>query len=169
MLVATVHEMITETIKQIFEPEYRRLGKWIDKICRENAQAYGDLTLVGFVHSGLVYKPTECHESNTAIKRRGLHTDCLSTMNSYLADLKIVSDDKAAIRMNLFKILDPCETMQDVLDALPSCLHNTVSGLEGLTRERDPAWTIADDARAMRQFEKVVPKIEMYSAGRLLY
>jgi hypothetical protein len=169
MEMQKTHEILSEILTTIFQPEYRRLGKWIDRLCSENRAAYGDPELVGFIYNGIVYKPLELKASNTAIKRRGLHQDLAPNMDAYLKDLDLLTKDKAFISQSLMKLIDPCKNMQDVRDALPNCLGDTHSELLGIPREREPGWTIQDDPRAIRQYEKILPKIEMYSAGRLIY
>lgn len=169
MEMQKTHEIITEMLSTVFMPEYRRLAKWIDRLCAQNRKLYNDPELVGFIYNGVVYKPLELKASNTAIKRRGLHPDLADNMESYIKDLSLITRDKSFISQSLMQLIESCSNMQDVRDALPDCFADTHTGLVGISRARPEAWTIASNPRAMRQYEKIRPKIEMYAAGRLLY
>ncbi len=166
------HEIITTILEKIFQPEYRRLGNWIDQLCKQSREAYGDPDLIGFIYSGQVYKPVAAAEAKAAnhmIKRRGLHPSLTENMEAYLQDLRVLTEDKAFISQSLFKVLDPCENNQDLRDALPNCVIDTLPSLQGICRAREQAWTIVHDERALRQFNKILPRIEMYAAARLMY
>ncbi len=167
--VIKTHETISEMLSTVFLPEYRRLGNWIDRLCTQNREAYNDPELLGFIYDGKVYKPVATEEANHMIKRRGLHGTLAENMEAYLKDLSVLMEDKAFISQSLFKLLDPCENDQDVRDALPNCLADTLPRLQGIARGRPEAWTIVDNERAMRQYKKILPRIEMYASARLLY
>lgn len=169
MLAHTTNNMINMIVSTIFVPEYRRLGTWVDRLCRQNREAHQDPELVAFIYNGDIYKPVATDMANHLIKRRGLHSSLGEDMEMYLRDLSLLTQDKSFIAQSLFKLLDPCENDQDVRDTLPNCLADTLPQLQGISRHREPAWTIVEDERAMRQYNKVLPKIEMYSAARLMY
>jgi hypothetical protein len=167
--VLKTHEIIHKILGIIFEPEYRRLAKWIDILCANNREAYGDPELIGFIYNGEIYKPLAANVPNHAIKRRGLHPTLMSNMDNYLKDLNTLTTDKSFISQSLFKILDPCENNQDIRDALPNCLVDTLPELQGISRGRPEAWSIEGDERATRQYQQMVPKIQMYASARLLF
>jgi hypothetical protein len=170
MLVKTVNDMISEILSTIFMAEYRRLGNWIDRLCHQNAEAYGDPTLQGFVHSGKVYKPVGLKVADHQVNRRGLHHSLLADMDAYQMDLSILTRDKQFIQQALLALLDPCQDLQDVRDALPNCLASTLECIKGKDRGvRPEAYTLADNPRAKRQYEKILPRIEMYAVTRLIY
>lgn len=169
MLLNTISEILDEILSYLFQGEYRRLGAWVNRLVRENAEAYGDSNLQGFVHNGVVYKPTDLKLPNQAVKRRGLHPSVMPTMDAYLRDVYLLMNDKAFIRQALFKVIDGCDNPQELRDALPNCLADAVACTRGLDRRGEMAFTIRDNARAMRDFEKILPRIEMYAAARLLY
>jgi hypothetical protein len=52
---------------------------------------------------------------------------------------------------------------------LPECLFRLVPDFAGLSRQAPEAWSIQDNARALRQYQTVQPKIEMYVAARIIY
>lgn len=169
MEVIKGHTIITEMLTAVFQPEYRRLAAWVDRICKQNREAYNDPDLIGFIYNGQVYKPLAVDAAVTAIKRRGLHSTLTDSMENYLRDIGALTRDKAYIAQSLFKLIEPCENLQDVRDALPNCLCDALPALNGLSRGREEAWTIAGDPRAQRQYAKILPQIEMYAAARLIY
>lgn len=169
MDVIIAHNFIHEMMGVIFHPEYRRLGNWINRLCQQNRELYNDPELLGFIYEGLAYKPTDIKISDKVMTRRALHVDLHEDMHAYIADLDVLIRDKSFVSQTLFKLLDPCENMDDIRDALPECLVNTLPSLQGKSRGRPEAYTIEGDPRAKRQYEKILPKIEMYAAGRLLY
>jgi hypothetical protein len=90
-------------------------------------------------------------------------------MEGYLRDLNVLIDDQAFIRQSLYRVLDGCTTTQGIRDALPNCLAGSLECIQGLARGGEEAFTIKDDERAMRQYRRVVPKIELYVTTRMLY
>jgi hypothetical protein len=169
MLAQRIDELITEIQKYLFTAEYRRLDRWVTQLIRDNQEAYGDPSLQGFIHEGVVYKPSNLQIATTAVKRRGLHPSLTEPMEAYLADLKVLTDDKAYIQQSLFRLLDGCSTAQGIRDALPNCLADSLDCIRGLDRRGEEAFTIKDDDRAMRQYLKVLPRIELYATTRMLY
>jgi hypothetical protein len=168
--ILKVHDMINEILAKIFEPEYRRLATWIDRLCRQNREAHGDPELMGFIYNGKIYKPLECKDPDHVISRRGLHHTLTSDMDTYLMDLAVLTRDKSFISQGLFSIMDPCEDLQDVRDTLPECLKDTLDCISGLQRGvRPEAFTVDTNPRAKRQYEKILPRIEMYAVARLIY
>lgn len=169
MLAQRIDELITEIQNYLFVAEYRRLDRWVSSLIRDNQEAYGDPGLQGFVHEGVVYKPSDLQLGTSLIKRRGLHPSLNDPMAAYLRDLKVLNDDKAYIRQSLFRILDGCTSNQEVRDALPNCLADSLECIKGLSRQGEEAFTIRDDERAIRQYQKVLPRIELYVTTRMLY
>lgn len=84
-------------------------------------------------------------------------------------DYQTLVDDMASIRQLLTLLLEPCMTTQEMRDALPDCLAVLVPDLKSLSRRFEEAWSIRTDPRAMRAYTKLLPKIQAYAAGRLLY
>jgi hypothetical protein len=90
-------------------------------------------------------------------------------MDLLVADQAIVDDNRAYVQQSLVNLFDPCESLQDMRDTLPECLVGCVPRLQQISREKEPAFTIKDNPRAMRQYLKVLPLMESYAAARLIF
>jgi hypothetical protein len=90
-------------------------------------------------------------------------------MELWLKDRKIIKDDAAMIKQVLWKLLTPCQTEIHIRNALPECLVNLIQSLKSHPRTSEAGYTLMDDPRAYRQFQKYLPKMELYSVTRLLY
>jgi len=78
--------------------------------------------------------------------------------------------EKQLIKQSLSHLLIPCRSEQDIRDALPDCLSALMPrSIQALPRTNEEAWTIRNDERALRQYRKALPRIEFYSAARLIY
>jgi hypothetical protein len=166
----STHKLITALTGQLFEAEDRRLNGVIVRLNQENKQLTGS-RIDGFLYLGQLYMPTgvnttvaDRHQAKTA-----LHKSLIEPMERHLKDRKAVADERRIISQMLLTLLSPCRTAQDIRDTLPECLVNCVSGLVSQPRTREAAYTIQDNPRAMRQYEKLLPKMEVYSAARFLY
>ena len=159
------HKVIDHIIKTLFTAEHRRLQATIDKLLVDNKEAY-DEPLDGFHYQGVFYRP-EGLKGN--LRRKVLHQSLHSRMDMHLKDEAAIKLDEQLIRQTLFQLLDPCQSEQDMRDTLPNCLTDTLGPRGNTPREREPAFTIKNNPRAMKQYNKILPKLELYSAARLLY
>jgi hypothetical protein len=169
---ASVFPIVNQIIKVLFASEDRRLTSWIDRMCRRNKEAYrGELPnaaqLQGFIFNGVFYRPSDV--TGPISGRKALHASLWSEMETLEKDKKIVDTERDFVRQTLYALMDPCSTDQDFRDALPECLIDTLPQLKRLSRTREPAFTIEGNARAIRQYEKMLPKIEVYAAARMIY
>lgn len=159
------HTIIDHICKVLFTAERRRLQKVIDGFFRSNQEAYGE-RFDGFHYMGRYYRPAGLVGQ---LKRKILHFSLHPQMDAHLKDEATIDEHEQQIRQTLFKLLDPCRSEQDIRDALPNCLTDTLGSSAKLPRVQEEAFTIRGDERAMRQYEKCLPTIELYSAARLLY
>lgn len=159
------HKVIDHIINVLFAAERRRLTRAIDDLCKSNQEAYGE-KLDGFHYQGRFYRPEGLMGQ---LKRKVLHLSLFDRMDLHLADEAAVKADEQFIRQTLFQLLDPCKTPQDMRDALPNCLADALGEHSRLPRMNEEAFTIRDNPRAMKQYNKIRPKLDLYSAARLLY
>lgn len=170
---SATYPIITHIIATIFAPEDRRLAGWIDRMCKANKEAYrpelGPIAgqLQGFIFNGVFYRPSDV--TGPISGRKALHMSLWGEMETLEKDKKFVDTDKQFVQQTLYSLLDPCQTEQDIRDALPECLINTLPTTSRLPRTREPAFTIEGNDRAMRQYLKILPKIEVYAAARMIY
>lgn len=161
------HELIEALMNDLLGPEYRRFSNWIDQLCKRNQEARGDVS-TGFLYEGRYYKPSNVHVT-PEVKKYPLHVSLQSEMDVLIRDRAVIDIDSSLIKQSFFKLLYPCTDGQQLRDALPEMVVPLVPYLQQYKRENLEAWTIQDDPRAMKQYNKVLSRIEMYVAARMIY
>lgn len=165
------HSYIKAAMDNLFKAEYRRLDKSITKIHEAN-QERKRLRLDGFMYMGVFYKP-EATPLGPG-QRLTLHLDLWPQMDEHLADVKTVEYDRKCIHQLLFKVLEPCgyiggNVFQNMRDVIPDCILDTFAEeIRSLHRIGSPTATI-HHVRDLRQLSALIPKMEFYSASRMLY
>ena len=164
------NEVINLVLQKLFEAEKRRLAGIITELNSSNKRLNGHIA-DGFLYGGQLFMPSGV---STVVAGPGqckptLHFSLNNEMDAYTRDLKTVKDDHDLIRQMLFLLLKPCTNEREVRNTLPECLVSLVQGLNNEPRADNAGYTLRGDHRAMRQFAKLVPKMEIYSVGRLLY
>ncbi len=172
MTIRTIHGdspvyLATEgIIKALFANDERRLTGWVDKlITRHNEHL--SIASHAFIYDGVIHR-----QSNVVGRIEGpkmLAIGLQPEMDALLRDKAIIDDDRAYIRQTLCALLEPCTHPYDVRDALPECLVSCVPSLSSYHRNREPAYTIQDNPRALRQYARILPKMEAYAAARLIF
>lgn len=166
----SVYPIVAALVAKLFEAEGRRLNGRIVDLNQKNKRLK-DVRVDGFLHGGVFYLPRDV---STTVLGPGqakvtLHRDLEGEFLDFLADQQQVYDERRLVQQTLFSLLNPCRTDQEMRDALPECLVGLVPHLAPLPRSNEPAHTLQDNPRALRQYEKTLPKMELYSAVRLLY
>lgn len=165
MAMKDMHKLIDLMIERLFASDKRRLEAWADRIVKMNQEAQ-KCPDNAFIYSGLFFRlSTVC---GPIPRRAALHPSLAPQMDQLLKDKKIIDDEKAFVRQAIVQLLDPCESLQDIRDALPDCLVSCISDLSRIERSREPAFTIQGNPRALRQYQKMLPNIQVYSATRLI-
>ncbi len=167
MAAANLHQIIDAIIEELFKPDTRRLANWIDQLCNRNQEISRE-TCNGFIYGGVFYRRSTVE--GMIPNKRSIHSSLGGDMDIYCRDQSLMLNDKAFIRQGLFMVLEPCQTDQDIRDALPECLIPCCSGNLGyLPRQNEACFTIKDNPRAARQFAKIFPTMEIYAAARLIF
>ena len=167
MNVPPCHKMVNSIIETLFAAEKRRLQKWLNDIVTSNYEQHKLSQPVGFIYGGTYYRPD--WQGTGRFPKRALHSSLWDIMDKWLADKAIINDDSQMISQALFGLMENCTTYQEVRDALPECLVNCIDWLKTMTRTRDELWTIAHDPRRLRQYKKLIPRIEDYTVSMLIY
>ena len=158
------HSIISNIIQVLFSAEERRFQKEIDRLHDQNLEV-SRANLDGFMFQGRFYR-----HSNSAAgtgHRRTLHLDLWPNMQAHLRDREKVELDKQQIKQVLFRLIDPCSCLQHIRDAIPDCIADTLpESIRSLDRMGNPDFKTLRD---LRQYNQTLPKIEFYSAARLLY
>lgn len=78
-------------------------------------------------------------------------------MREYLEQAGKLLLEVHMVNQMVFRLVQGCKTYQDVRDALPECLiaMDKQGHLKSLQRTRKAAFTLDNDAMALRQYEKI--------------
>lgn len=159
-------DLIDHICKILFAAEWRRIAQAQQKMISRCEEAY-QYPLDGFHYLGRFYRKEGLRGK---LKQPVLHLDLQPEMDTLIKDAATVAADAQSIRQVLYQLIDRCTLSQDLRDALPECLRDTLpSDVKCLARTREPAFNFADLPRARRAFEKTFPKIQFYATARLLY
>lgn len=163
-------KLIDGLVQKLFEAEQRRLDAGINELNALNKQVRNS-KVDGFIYGGVFYRPTSgaLTLASPGQAKPTLHYSLCPQMDAWIADWQTIRDDKALISQMFFRLLKPCKDLRDIRNALPECIVGLVQELKQHPRADEEGWTLRGDERAMRQFHKLLPKIEAYSATRLLY
>lgn len=168
------HQWIDAIIDSLFKAENRRIDRTITELTRRN-NSLKKITAPGFIHMGRKHIPNELAYQYAANRMANvhlplLHFELIAEVSKLQVDLDQLQNDETAIRQILWKLLRDRNTYQEIRDALPDCISNTIQSLAGIERMiPDPRHYLEHDQRALRMYNRILPKIEMYSVAGMLY
>lgn len=168
------HEWIDAITARLFAAEHRRINSMIEELNRKNSE-FKKKVLYGFIHMGERYIPESCRAQFAANRRQQialptLAFELLPEASAFVSDINKIKLDKDQIKQVLFKLMYQANTLQELRDTVPEVIVPLVPELAGISREmRDPTYLIKSDWRAVRDYEKVIPKIELYAMAALIY
>lgn len=161
-------KIIFNIIEGLFGAESGRIQKWIDQLSNKDQKLRNATETNGFIYDGRLYTPSWVPKGYW--EKGSLNHTLHDEGASLAASVKIMNDDKLQIRQALFILISNCEELQDVRDALPECvIQYAHDHIKHLSRTRAEGYTIVDNPRKKRQFEAILPKIEVYSVANLIY
>lgn len=157
--------LLNRLIEKIFEAETNRHKTELTLLTEENDKTLGSRN-DGFNYLGVNYG-----RENAIIRfAPNLNPKFNAEMHKLLVFQKLVLLDKQLISQMLSKLIQPCSSMSDIRDTLPECVVTLDPWLsKTYTRLREPACSIQDNERDLKQYYKCLPKIETYCAMRLIY
>jgi hypothetical protein len=158
-----------ESIKrQLFKAELRRHNEIIEELNERNSKIK-QIQYIGFTHRGDFFIPKSCQHIRIKPKLPTLAFELIPEAEKFFLELDKFNLDSKQIHQILFKLLNPCMDKQDIRDALPECIVALFPKLSAIERRNEPQWSIRNNPRAIKEYQKILPKIEMYSMSRLLY
>jgi hypothetical protein len=162
--------LISFLTSRLFEAEGRRLESELQRINTLNKSAL-QTVYDGFLFLGRFYRPTTGTVTigSKDTRKNSLDFSLHAEMEEHVKDCASVAEEKKLIEQTLSALLNSCHGDAMVRNALPECLVNCLSYLSAHNRTREPAYTIQDNPRALRQYLKILPKIEIYSVTQMLY
>jgi hypothetical protein len=167
MALACINPLIDEIKSVLFAPEKRRLATAIDQLVDQNEEIRHRSTVQGFMFNGETYIHSRApmRHKSYPILAWALNED----MERWLKDRKQVQLDEAQIGQMLFKLLYQANDLQEIRDTLPECLVSLVPQLRGMQRKFEQEFLIRHNERDLKQFRKILPKIELYAMASLIY
>jgi hypothetical protein len=166
MALTCINPLIDEIKSTLFAPENRRLATAIDRLVVQNDEEC-EHPYKGFLFAGEVYRHSL---GNTIYKSWPVLAYALNgDMERWLKDKKQVQLDEAQIGQMLFKLLYQANDLQEIRDTLPECLVSLVPQLRAMPRKFNQEFLIRHNERDLKQFRKILPKIEMYAMASLIY
>lgn len=154
---------ISYLLEKLFEPENRQHRKVINSLIEQNTQILGTYSCC-FDFRGETYGSII-----SGLPVPSLDRTLIPAMVQHMAYRRQVELDYEILTQLLHKLLRPCESSQDIRNALPDCMAALNPGLSSLPRTADEAWTLKDNPRDLRQYQKYLTKIEMYCALKYIY
>ena len=163
-----ISPLIKTLTDNLFEAEDRRLMRDLSILNQKNKRL-SDVKVDGFLYNGEYFLPKDAALRAIGSGTPALHIILQGDMEYFLADRKTVREEQKFIKQILYTLLSSCKSQQDIRDTLPEFLVGSFPSLSRLPRIEQVAFTIRDNPRAIRQFDKYLPKMEIYSAAKLLY
>lgn len=152
-MAGAIQSLIETIMTKLFAYEVRRHQIAIDQIVGKNS------------HRGTVlFKAKTYKPSFGSMSRRGSLDESLwPDMDNLIKDIDAVKWDEQRFWQLLVTLLTPCQTKQEVRDALPDFIVEMLGGELALLSRIDPeAWTILSNHRAMKQFTEAKERLELY-------
>jgi len=161
-------QLIKKFLEDLFVGERRRLNKSITDLINQNNEIKSEQA-AGFIFMGEFYTAPGFVVLGKGIKRPTLDDSLTTKMEWHIKSSQRVADEERMIGQMIFKLLMPCETLQQMRDTLPDFLAEMIPALKQLDRHDEIGCSLKDDVRASRQLEKLLPRMEFYAAARLIY
>ncbi len=163
-LLSQIEFFLTGHEERFFMEQTQRLAKENNKVrIQKNLPP-----TTGFIFDGIAYVLPEHNHSAPGL--HGLEVDLEYEMEALLNERKARNQEVRQISQVLFLICkDHTETLQDLRDLLPECVVPAFPELADLERTRPAAFSIQDNPLMLSRWEKALPRIEYYTATRILY
>lgn len=160
-----LHKLIDVIAIELFKPEARRLQNRVDELDKQNgeirhAREYG-FQWKGhtFRANGNPYKGGRYPALDFSLRKEG---------DDLLRDMQAVEDDKQLVKQTMALLLKDCTDIQQMRDALPDAIVELCRDMSALPRTMKDGWTLTEE-RHLRQYAKMLDKIDFYAATRMMY
>ena len=125
----------------------------------------------GFIFEGERHNP---HAFNFPKGQRGIfiqvHTSLYERAVAYVTAKKVLDTDERLIQQVLFNLLHQACNPQELRDSLPDAFVQYAPELLHLPRTKTRVtWLIDNNKYMVASYEKILPKIEMYSLSALMH
>lgn len=157
--------LISRIQDKLFQAERDRIHKLKIELHSKNDAAIGSRS------HGFIYRGERFHvfKANQRVALPSIVFALNKEAASFYSEYKTQAREEERTRQLLVQLFNGCVTTQDFRDALPETLVVLVPEFKELPRHKEPAWTIQDNPRALREYNKMLPRIEMYSVTSMIY
>jgi hypothetical protein len=121
----------------------------------------------GFLLGGAYHTDLVGSQAKSAPKHQ-IHNTLKSEGMAYLASRTEIQNDAQRITQALSLLLGSCKSYQDVRDALPDMLRDTLTDTASLDRFKEPYWTLQNSALQLHQYHIAEPLMLQYYTHRIL-
>lgn len=119
-----------------------------------------------FIYQGKVYGERQSRKERSY----PLHSSLQTQMEDYLSEFRLFQTDLQKLSQILKLILERCKTYQDIRDSLPTAVTNEIYSLKDLVPTVDDPTLVFEDTPILRkQYKKVIPLMEAYTALKFIY
>ena len=161
-----VSPIIPALIEQLIKEDRVRLGQQLSQLIEANTALSG--SPIGFMFAGEFHSLYDKSVQAKAAKKP-LHPSLMNQGNDYITELKRLKNDCIRMQSGLSLLLRPCESWQDVRDALPDAVKDELPEIRSLPRTRPEGWTLEAFPLQRHQIQITIDLMLFYIANRLLY
>lgn len=158
--------IIHALIKQVILKDVLRLRHQLETLLEAN-QGLGN-SPIGFLFGGRFHS---VYDKTTQAKapKKPIHPSLITEAQDYVDAERHLQQNVARMQAGLSLLLRPCETWQDVRDALPDVVKDELPELKELSRTRPEGWTLESFPLQRMQLQITCDLLAYHIANRLLY
>ena len=165
MQISELHKLVDCITDLLTKADYRRIDNNIDRLIEKHQEISND-SRMGFMYAGNYYR----HSKNRVLDRLPMLAFSLcDEMDRIVKDKAKVDLDKQQMGQIIGKLIAGVSTRQNLRNRLPDCIASLIPDLANLQREVSVETLISDDERLLRQYRKILPVMEVYAVGHLMY
>lgn len=176
---AATQKWVDVAIATLFNPESKRLDAILDKIVQRQVELSGEQSY-GITYLGSRHILARYEQSIRNIRSRDIKTinklvpaprrELNEAVGQYIADYNVILLDRKQISQILWKLTFQANNLQEIRDAFPDCISQLIPLFAAMPRFRaEPTYLIESDWRGVREYLKILPRIEFYAMTRLIY
>lgn len=151
----------------LFQHELKRIGELVEKLNYLNCVEKNTVAH-GFMYQGVRYVAPSC----IGVYKKNLPNLAFTLSDEaaqFISEKNKIDTDMIHIRQALIALVTQCTTMQELRDSLPDCIVQLTS-LKSLPRTiQDNTYLIRSNKYQLEEYNRILPKIQMYSVSQLLY
>jgi len=160
--------IIDQIIDRLFGKYDTEFQKNITSLCDRMGRDEHGTESLGFIYNGKWYvrrNSPNAHRRHSQRKALPLHL--VPEMDKIHREYEIVQTDRRQINQLLVKLLYQCNDLEEIRDALPNSLW-VYAGFSGHQRQFNQEVYFFKDERLQRDYERLLPKIELYLGMSLI-